>query len=1539
MNFSYTPYSLPLIAAAALSIFVAFYAWRHRSATGASALTLLAVALAQWIIGYIMEISSADLGTMYIWGVSQYLGIAFAPYAWLMFAIDFAGYSKVLTRRFYLWTAIFPVVTIILAWTTRWHGLIWANYDISTIEGFSALSTQKGLWFFAHTAYSYLMLLIGTVLLARALLRLQGLYRGQVVAMLVAVFAPWVGNILYLTGYSPIPYLDLTPFSFAVTVVALAWAIFGFHLVDVTPVARDLVIDSLQEGMVVFDSRGRIADMNPSAARIFGVQISHVIGFPAANIFTPWQILLERLNEDQDWVEEFSIGVGQAKRQYEAAVSHIQDAQARNVGRVMIVRELLSSAIRQKNASRPLVPDSVSETVAAPVDLPQWLNSYPWLKAIFVYFYTPIKTDLVIPPNISPLWFRARERSFTIILRIGALIGTIAYVFTLPVMRPESRFSVTSLFFGIILVFLWFLGSVRKVEFEVRANLFLVLIYLMAVNETTSYGYSVESFLFFTAFVTIATLLTGRRGIRIASVSSFVTLLFFAWFIGEDIFIPLNLTAANVRPQTLAMGLTSLFVFLATSSAIANATVVLMENLNSAWQKESQVSNLLQQERDLLEQRVEERTHDLQEAESKFRTLVEQLPAVLYRDDADTGGKNNYYSPQVEKMLGYPMSSWEGDSMLWHQILHPEDRESVIATITETLDAGHSMSEYRLLNADGRVVWVRDEALLVRDPDGKPLFVQGIMQDITEIKKAEDQIRKLSRAVEQSGNSIIVTDTNGDIEYVNPTFEKITGYSFEEIKGKNPRILKSGSQRLGFYEKLWDTISSGNVWHGAFHNKRKDGSLYWENATIAPVMDHTGKVTNYVAIKEDVTSRREAEEQLRKLSQAVEQSANTIIIMDRDGRIEYVNPTFSAITGYSSDEAIGKTPESLMNPLATPGRFREQEWWLTVNAGATWRGEFRNYRKDGSVFWESASIAPVFSADGVVTNFIEIKQDVTEQTLLRDQLQRRNEYLSVLHEITLDLLDRRDLDGLLQVVVDRSSALLDAPFSELMLEEDGDLVVKAFTANQPNLKGDRVKRGQAILSWRAFDEKEPVVLEDYATWEHRRDVYDSNPTHATADFPVMAGSRCLGVLALGRDRAGHTFTAEEIQTGILFARLVALVLDNINLYESAVREIDERKRAEALLQESEILFRQIVENASDIIYRTDLKGMFTYANPAALNMMGFKDEREVVGKNYLDLTTPEARSRLKRIYDRQFLGKINNTYYEFPAITMNGEIIWVGQNVQLIMDGDKIVGFQALARNITQLRQAQEALLLARDQALEASRFKSQLVSRVSHELRTPLGGILGFAELLQHEAFGTLNENQQQAVLNIVESTNYLTNTVNDLLDQARIESKSISLHNTHFKPSALLERVATTMSVLAAKKGLEFHAEVAPEFPPELYADETRLQQIIVNLAGNAIKFTAKGGVHLRFTKPGANRWSLVVSDTGVGIPEEERKNIFEPFQQLSNSITRENRGSGLGLAIVKQLVELMGGMISLQSEVGHGSTFTVSFPLNPAPEGQPK
>ena len=281
------------------------------------------------------------------------------------------------------------------------------------------------------------------------------------------------------------------------------------------------------------------------------------------------------------------------------------------------------------------------------------------------------------------------------------------------------------------------------------------------------------------------------------------------------------------------------------------------------------------------------------------------------------------------------------------------------------------------------------------------------------VKTVSSELRKYYRAIEQSGNTIVITDINGNIEYANPKFEQSTGYTVEEAIGNNPRVLKSGRQSAEYYSQLWKTISGGNAWNGEFLNKRKDGSLYWESATIAPVMDQNGVITNYVAVKEDITARRQVEEQLRKLSQAVEQSGNTVIIMDNNGLIEYVNPKFTEVTGYSSEEALGKSPISLMNGLDGVPDFSQDEWWLTVNAGQIWHGEFQNHRKDGSVFWESATIAPVLNRDGEVTNFVEIKQDITEQKIMQDQLQKQNDYLSILHQITLDLLNRRELNDLL----------------------------------------------------------------------------------------------------------------------------------------------------------------------------------------------------------------------------------------------------------------------------------------------------------------------------------------------------------------------------------------------------------------------------------------------------------------------------------------------------------------------------------------------
>ena len=379
-----------------------------------------------------------------------------------------------------------------------------------------------------------------------------------------------------------------------------------------------------------------------------------------------------------------------------------------------------------------------------------------------------------------------------------------------------------------------------------------------------------------------------------------------------------------------------------------------------------------------------------------------------------------------------------------------------------------------------------------------------------------------------------------------------------------------------------------------------------------------------------------------------------------------------------------------------------------------------------------------------------------------------------------------------------------------------------------------------------------------------------------------------------------------------------------------IRDITRRKRAENLLHENETRFRQIVENANDLIYRVDIHGCIRYANPAVLRVLGY-EEKDVLGKHYLDLAVPELRHKIKRTYERQLLSKTPNTYHEFPAIATDGREIWFGQNVQMIFEGEKIVGFQALARDITAIKDAQDALRLARDQALEASQAKSLLLSKVSHELRTPLGGILGYGELLRDSTFGELSDAQKKAVLQIVESANYLTNMVNELLDEAQLSANTATLQEKLLSPAVLLQQASSGMEVLAAKKGLQFQTFLGESVPSEIMGDERRLRQILINLMGNAIKFTRAGWVNVRLLRPTSEHWAIQVQDTGVGIPKDAQGYIFEPFRQVNSAITRDNRGVGLGLSITKQLVELMGGRIMLESEPGQGSTFTIILPMN--------
>jgi signal transduction histidine kinase len=230
----------------------------------------------------------------------------------------------------------------------------------------------------------------------------------------------------------------------------------------------------------------------------------------------------------------------------------------------------------------------------------------------------------------------------------------------------------------------------------------------------------------------------------------------------------------------------------------------------------------------------------------------------------------------------------------------------------------------------------------------------------------------------------------------------------------------------------------------------------------------------------------------------------------------------------------------------------------------------------------------------------------------------------------------------------------------------------------------------------------------------------------------------------------------------------------------------------------------------------------------------------------------------------------------------------------------------------------------------EVDRMKSDFVAMVSHELRTPLNSILGYADMLREGVYGKLEVRQVGIVERVMANTNKLLTIVNDLLDQAQIEAGRLSFHNRHFQPSELVDNVRAVMESLVQSKNLKLVLSISDEMPSLLYGDPQRLNQVLVNLTNNAVKFTEQGSIEVRLYMVDQEHWAMEVSDTGTGIPAEAQRYIFEPFRQVEMEVTRRPGGIGLGLSIVKRLVNMMQGEICLNSQVGVGSTFTVILPL---------
>jgi len=309
LRWQQTPYMAPLLIAAAISAVLAFFAWRRRPAPGAVPFMSLMLAVAVWSAGYAFELSSVDLPTAIRWLKVEYVGIVAAPLTWLIFVLDHTGREKWLTRRNLGFLSAGPLATLALAWTNELHGLLWHDMKLDTSGSFSWLSYSFGPWLWGYTAYSYLLILLGALLLIRTFAHAPRLYRVQAWALVAGALLSLVGDGLSILGLSPFPRLYLTPFSFVVLGLIIAWGFFRLRLLDITPVARNAVIEILIDGVVVLDAHNRIVDLNPAAEAIIGYPAAKLIGRSAVQLLSGQSDMVERYRDVEQAHAEIALVV------------------------------------------------------------------------------------------------------------------------------------------------------------------------------------------------------------------------------------------------------------------------------------------------------------------------------------------------------------------------------------------------------------------------------------------------------------------------------------------------------------------------------------------------------------------------------------------------------------------------------------------------------------------------------------------------------------------------------------------------------------------------------------------------------------------------------------------------------------------------------------------------------------------------------------------------------------------------------------------------------------------------------------------------------------------------------------------------------------------------------------------------------------------------------------------------------------------------------------------------------------------------------
>ena len=344
-------YAALTLTNAVVSGILSIIAWRRRKAPGATIVTLLYLALTVWSLLYTLELSSTRIEVEIFWAQTEYLGIVSVPMLWLVFSLIYTERRAWLSGKRWLWLLVEPLLVFGAVWSNPLHYQWWEQTSQATINGIPQMDVVHGLLFWLHTAYSYLLMLAGSGLLFVHWRSSRGLYRRQAGILLIAALVPWLANFIYLAGLNPLEGLDLTPFAFTITSLMMSWALFRYRLLDVVPVARDRVLESMNEAVIVLDDKNRIVDLNPAARRLIVPQRG-VIGQPAGDALQRWPDLVEQYRDVEEAQAVLVLDTDAGQRHFDLRISPILDIHGMRLGRLVVANDITErveseSALRQ----------------------------------------------------------------------------------------------------------------------------------------------------------------------------------------------------------------------------------------------------------------------------------------------------------------------------------------------------------------------------------------------------------------------------------------------------------------------------------------------------------------------------------------------------------------------------------------------------------------------------------------------------------------------------------------------------------------------------------------------------------------------------------------------------------------------------------------------------------------------------------------------------------------------------------------------------------------------------------------------------------------------------------------------------------------------------------------------------------------------------------------------------------------------------------------------------------------------------------------